>query len=211
MTGFKGSGHIDCSLALQIPVACQGIDKVCFYPPPINYEVLEELKALLDDDLVGMMLEAVTMKSCYKATIPIASVRELVDEDDITDDLSYRCPKCSKCQECKQRNKYHAMSMQEWREKVVREESITLDLEQDKVTVQLPLMRDQVKYLMEKHQSNSNYGQARRAYVSQCWKEPRILAGIRQAHRELLEKGFMVPLNETVRFINESPFRHYYL
>ena len=48
---------------------------------------------------------------CYKATI--ARLRELVDEDDVTDNLSYRCEKCSKCQDCKHSNKFRAMSVQE--------------------------------------------------------------------------------------------------
>ena len=33
-------------------------------------------------------------------------------------------------------------------------------MEERKVTVQLPFMKDPVKYMMKKHQSNSNYGQA---------------------------------------------------
>ena len=46
-------------------------------------------------------------------------------------------------------------------------------------------MKDLVKYLKEKHNSNSNYGQALRVYVSQCRKEPLILEGIWKAHQEL--------------------------
>ena len=98
------------------------------------------------------------------------------------------------------------MSVQEHREQVVIEESVTLDLERRIVTVQLPFMRDPVKYLVDKHRSDSNYDQAIRVYISQCQKEPRVLEGIRKAHMELIEKGFMVPLEsldeETIRFIN---------
>ena len=49
------------------------------------------------------------------------------------------------------------MSVQEWREQVVIEESVTLDLEKRIVTVQLPFMKVPVKYLVQKHQSDSNY------------------------------------------------------
>ena len=80
------------------------------------------------------------------------------------------------------------------------------------VTVQLPFMKDPVKYLVEKHQADSNYGQAIQVYISQCQKEPRVLEDIRKAHWELVEKGFMALLElldeETVWFINDTPFRH---
>ena len=76
-------------------------------------------------------------------------------------------------------------------------------------------MMDPVKYLMEKHRSNSNYGQALGVYGSQCRKESWILEVIRKAHKELVDKGFMVPLEsldrETVKFIQEAQFCHYYL
>ena len=76
-------------------------------------------------------------------------------------------------------------------------------------------MRKPVKFLVDKHQADSNYGQALRVYISQCRKDPRILEGIRKAQNELLERGFMVPLDsldfETVQFIKEAPFKHYYL
>ena len=37
----------------------------------------------------------------HKATIPIARMRELVDEDNTADTITYRCPDCSKCVVCK--------------------------------------------------------------------------------------------------------------
>ena len=93
------------------------------------------------------------------------------------------------------------------------EESVKLDLIQKCVTVQLPFKKDPVKYLVDKHQGSSNYSQALRIYISQCRKDTRILDGIRKAQSELLEQGFMVPMDtldpETVRFINETPFKHY--
>ena len=131
--------------------------------------------------------------SCYKANIPIARLRELVDQDDVSDNLSYRCPKCSKCLDCQHSNKFRALSIQEQREQVVIEESVKLDLTHNRVTVQLPFMKDPVKYLMDKHQGNSNYAQALRIYISQCCKDARTLDGIRKAQSELLERGFMVP------------------
>ena len=88
-------------------------------------------------------------------------------------------------------------------------------MEQRKVTLQLPVMKDLVKYLKKMHSSDSNCGQALRVYVLQCQKEPWIHKGIRKAHQELVEKGFMVPLDtldkEPVKFIKEVPFHNYYL
>ena len=37
----------------------------------------------------------------YKATIPIARLRELVDQDDLDDFVSYKCPECLKCIKCR--------------------------------------------------------------------------------------------------------------
>ena len=187
----QGAGR---SLALQIPMACPNGTLACFYPTPLERDVLEKLGSLEHDDPVDEDPRVTVVQSCYKANIPRAWLRVLVDQDDIFDNLSYRCPKCSNCKECQHNNKYRAVSVQERREQVVIEESVTLDLEQIRVTVQLLLMKDPVKYFVDKHQSNSNYGQALRVYVSQCRKEPRILKGIRKAHWELVERGFMIPL-----------------
>ena len=107
------------------------------------------------------------------------------------------------------------MSMQERREQVIIEESVTLYTVQERVTVQLPFIRDSVKFLVEKHNSNSNYEQALRVYGSQCRKNPQILEGIWKAHKELVDRGFMVPLKsldpKTVEFIKNARFLHYYL
>ena len=78
------------------------------------------------------------------------------------------------------------MSIQERREQAVIEESVKLDEELRRITVQLPFIRDPVKFLVEKHRSDFNYGQAVRVYASQCHKEPQILEGIRKAHSELV-------------------------
>ena len=92
---------------------------------------------------------------------------------------------------------------------------MTLDVVQQRVTIQLPFMSDSVKILMGKHQADSNYGKALRVYISQCRKDPGVLDGIQKAQAELMEGGFMVPLEsldpETVQYIEEAPFKHYYL
>ena len=76
-------------------------------------------------------------------------------------------------------------------EQAVIEESVKLDLENKRVTVELPFMKDPVKYLEEKHGLDSNYSQAKRVYVTQCRKPDHIKNGVRKAHAELLKKDFM--------------------
>ena len=85
----------------------------CFYPTPLKRGVLEDLGALEYDDPIDYSPLMTIMKSCYMATIPISRLRKLVDEDDVSDNLSYRCPRCSKCQDCQHSNKYRAMNVQE--------------------------------------------------------------------------------------------------
>ena len=45
----------------------------------------------------------------HKAIIPIARMRELVDEDDTADTITYRCLDCSKCVVCKRSRKRTAV------------------------------------------------------------------------------------------------------
>ena len=65
----------------------------------------------------------------YKAIIPIARMRELVDEDNTADTITYRCPDCSKCLVCKRSHKRTAISLQESAEQTIIESSVKLDLE----------------------------------------------------------------------------------
>ena len=203
--------ELDCNLALQLHMGLRGENGSCFYPTPLEQDTIPDQQMLEYHNPVEKDHLFTVMQSCYKATIPIARLRELVDEDNVSDNLSYRCERCSKCQDCKHSNKFRAMSMQERREQAVIEESVTLDTTQRRVTVQLPFMKDPV----EKHRSNTNYEQALRVYSSQCWKDPWILEGIQKAHKDLVDRCFMVLMEsldpETVEFIRKAPFRHYYL
>lgn len=107
---------VDCTPVLQIPVAYSNGAVACFYLLHWNRTCWTRQEPLAYDDIDDEDPRLTAIKFCYKATIPIARLRELVDEDDISDNLSYRCPKCSKCQECRHSNKYRAMSVQKRRE-----------------------------------------------------------------------------------------------
>ena len=54
--------------------------------------------------------------SVHKAVIPIARLRVLLDQDDVGDTVSFRCPECSKCMTCKKSQRSTAVSLQEARE-----------------------------------------------------------------------------------------------
>ena len=44
--------------------------------------------------------------SVHKAVIPIARMRVMLDQDDIGDTVSFRCPDCAKCLNCKKSQEY---------------------------------------------------------------------------------------------------------
>ena len=87
----------------------------------------------------------------HKAIIPIARMRELVDEDDTADTITYRCPDCSKCVVCKRSWRRTAISPQESAEQSIIESSVKLDLENKRILVKLPWVRDPVQPLIDKH------------------------------------------------------------
>ena len=67
----------------------------------------------------------------------ILRMRELVDEDNTEDTITYRCPECSKCVVCKRSCRRTAISLQE--EQTIIESSVKLDTENQRVLVTLPL------------------------------------------------------------------------
>ena len=83
--------------------------------------------------------------------IPIARMRKLVDEDDTADTITYRCPECSKCVICKRSQRRTAISLQESAEQTIIDSSVKLDLENKRVVVKLPWVKDPIQPLIEKH------------------------------------------------------------
>ena len=64
--------------------------------------------------------------SAHKAVIPIARMRVLLDQDDVGDTVSFRCPDCAKCLNCKRSQRSNAVSLQEAREQVIIEQSVKI-------------------------------------------------------------------------------------
>lgn len=153
--------------------------------------------------------------SAYKAKIPLDKLIKMVDDEDIDNIVNYRCPQCSKCVKCSQSNRTKTMSLQESMEQDIISRSVSLDMEAQKVWVELPFTKDPVKFLTDFHkgQSNNHY-QAIRAYKTQCRKPLHVKEGIRKAQKELVDKGFMVKLSDLSssqqELIKASKFQHYY-
>ena len=71
----------------------------------------------------------------HKALIPIVRMSELIDEDNMADTITYRCPDCNKCVVCKRSCRRTARSPQESAEQAIIESSVKLDLENQHVLV----------------------------------------------------------------------------
>ena len=149
-----------------------------------------------------------------KALIPISKMRELVDQDDISDVITYRCPDCSKCLTCKRSSKLNATSLQDSVEQLAIEKSIHINLETCEVWVDLPFIKDPVKFLYNRHHADNNYEQALRVYKSQCRKPEHIKNGIRKVHSDLVAQGFIKALKnfpqKDQQAILNAPFKHYF-
>ena len=108
--------------------------------------VMEELDPSYSQNFCGV----------HEAIIRIARMRELVDEDDMADTITYRCPDCSKCVVCKRSCRRMAITLHESAEQTIIESSVKLDTENRRVLVTLPWVRDPVQPLIDKHRGNSN-------------------------------------------------------
>jgi hypothetical protein len=89
-----------------------------------------------------------------------------------------------------------------------------VDLEARKVWVDLPFIKKPAEFLTDRHKTSDNLKQAMSVYRSQCMKPDQVKEQIRIAHKELVEKWFMVPFSslplEQQQMIKDAPFRHYY-
>ena len=89
---------------------------------------------------------------------------------------------------CKRSHRRTAISLQESAEQMIIESSVKLDLENQRVVVTLPWVRDPVQPLIDKHKGRSNIHQALLVYKSKCTKGPEIKEKVRVAHYELVER-----------------------
>ena len=115
---------------------------------------------------------------------------------------------------CKLSARVKTKSLQENFEQQVIEKSVHVDMDEAKVWVDLPFIKEPVEYLTKKHGGPNNYNQALKVYQGQCRKRDEVKDQVRKAHGELVEKGFMSQLSdlpeELQDVVKNAPFHHYY-
>ena len=179
---------IDPELGLTMhPVPINEIDFMdagCVVPEQLedrvnDGEYLENLKKCFEHHLLSN-----NYLQAHKATIPIARLREMVDQEDRDDTASHwRCPTCAKCEKCKKAPRTNAISLQESMEQEIIESSVDVRIEERKVVVKLPFIKNPVQFLKEKHNARSNKKQALHVYKTQCRKSEQAKEGLRKFTR----------------------------
>ena len=178
-------------------------------------EVPEQFETKVECNLDQLMIMHEPDHYCgvHVAKVPISRMRMLIDQDDIEDTISFRCPACSRCTECKKSPRTTAVSLQEAREQEFIEKSVRINLEENIVVVTYPFLKDPVEFLTARHHHTDNYNQALKVYKGQCRKSDRVKEGMREVHKDLVEKGFMKKLSDldedTQDSIRTAGFRHY--
>lgn len=110
------------------------------------------------EGIKGDRIEA-SSPGVFKARVPIARLRNALDDEESEDKAGFRCAECAKCITCKTSSKRTAQSLREAREQQFIEESIRIDLSNRRVTANYPFLKDPV-FLSSVHSNPSNYGQA---------------------------------------------------
>merc|ERR1719239_43930 len=152
--------------------------------------------------------------SVHKAMIPIAKLRNMVAPDDGGTLVSYRCPSCAKCVKCKESPRTRAITLTETVEQDIIEKSVFIDYLKKTVFVDLPFLQDPVLFLKQRHNGPNNYFSAFTVYVQQCKKPVMLKDKMKEAHADLVSKGFMTKMDEmgteVKQKVSDAPFHHYY-
>ena len=153
------------------------------------------------------------LQGVHKAHAPIAKFRNALNDEELEDKLGFRCAECAKCLTCKTSSRRTAISLWEAREQQFIEDSVKVDTKLRRVLVNYPFLKDPVEYLSGVHRNPNNYGQAVKVYKTQCRKSEAVKEGMRKVHADLVEKGFMVKLEDMSdkkkELIRSAPFQHY--
>ena len=156
--------------------------KTSLYSSPIEDDILQEmgfepgfeLEKLVDEPefLANFLFEDNRDHFCsfHKAVIPIARMRVLLDQDDIGDTVSFRCPDCAKCLNCKKSQRSNAVSLQEAHKQVIIEQSVKICEETKTVIAKYPFFKDPVDFLSTRHNGSNNKDKVLKVYKGQCRK-----------------------------------------
>ena len=125
----------------------------------MGFEPRFNLEKLVDEPefLANFMIDDETSHFCsvHKAVVPIARMRVLLDQDDIGDTVSFRCPECSKCLTCKKSQRSTVISLQGACEQV--EQSVKICKDKNTVIAKYPFIKDPVEFLTARHNNSNNY------------------------------------------------------
>ena len=194
-----------------VSYAMTDADGLALNPTPLTVRDFQDLncKASDQEDLPdSCQLHFCTV---LKARIPISKMRELIDQDDIEDNVSFRCPKCSECITCRKSQKQSAVSIQNAIDQQAVRDSVSI--ENNKVFVDTPFTKDPDKFLTNRHKGTDNKSQAMKVYRNQCRHSERLKEGMRKVHKDLVDQGFIKRLEELPKYqqegIHSAPFKHF--
>ena len=168
---------------------------------------------IVERELTEVERESIESRMCavHKATIPISRMRQLIDQDDISDTVAYRCPECSACLDCKKSNKEIATGIENSVGQMAIDKSTHII--DGLVWVDLPFIIDPDQYLTQKHHGTDNYKQALKVFQTQCKKPDNVKKALRAVHNDLVQQGFISRLTELPEDIQKEiakgPFWHY--
>ena len=152
--------------------------------------------------------------NCMKSAIPLSKLKGLQEELDIPEVVEFKSSSCVNCPTCKLSARAKTKSLQECFEQEVIEKSVYVDVVNRRVLVDLPFIKEPAEYLSKKHGGSDNKRKALRVYNAQCNKQENVKEQVRQAHQELMDKGYMQELSmlprQTQELIASAPFRHFY-
>ena len=188
------------------------------FPTPVDSKSFNELgqevfdECLPDYELCSSLHCQCFSVTAFKAKVPLRKLRSFLDEQDKDDTVNFRCEKCKLCK-CSVSNRTKMMSLNERIEQQMIEESVSVNLDEKRVYVDLPFVKPADQFLSDKHGGNDNYKQAEKVYKSQCKASDDIKARVKEAHKDLVSKGFLKKLEDLPQqhqeLINNGAFRHY--
>ena len=136
----------------------------------------------------------------------LKEIKHLRLEQECGIDINYRCPKCRDCSSCKDSSRSEAISLREEAEMELIDASVSLDLENKRISCSLPLKGDERQYL------SSNYAQALKILEQQVKQysgkeETRLL--IIKAFEKLFVNGHAalledIPESEKAQFLHKE-------
>ena len=155
----------------EIRFESTGRIKTSLYSSPIEDDIRQEMgfeprfeleKLVNETDFLANFLfedNRDNFFSVHKAVIPIARMRVLLDQFDIGDTVSFRCPDCAKCLNCKKYQRSNAVSLQEAYEQVIIEQSVKICEETKTVIAKYLFLIDPVVFLSARHNGSNNKNQ----------------------------------------------------